>query len=121
MKDNSNHFAAPVRIIIEFTVVNLEMQGVICTYRFDIKWLKPAYRDKGSNEYKQLTQLEKRVIDGVHLRDSSHGLLADKPSDKDYDVLNRAYNKTRAFDSLQIKFVHNYLYAWCNPTSMPII
>ena len=80
------------------------MQGVICTYRFDINWLKPAYRDKGSDEYKQLTQLEKRVIDGVHRRDFSHGLMADKPSDKDYHVLNRAYHKRRAFDSLQIKF-----------------
>ena len=94
------------------------MQGVICTYRFDINWLKAAYRDKGSNEYKQLTQLEKRVIDGVHRRDFSHGLMADKPSDKDYDVLNGAYHKRRAFDSVQIKFVHNYLYAWCNPAQV---
>ncbi len=93
------------------------MQGVICTYRFDINWLKPAYRDKGSNEYKQLTQLEKGVIDGVHLRDASHGFMADKPSDKDYDVLNRAYNKTRALTVSKLS-LYNYLYAWCNPAQV---
>ncbi len=69
------------------------------TFRFDKNWLKAAYCDKRSKEYKRLKQDEKRVIDGVHKRHYVNGLLVDKPSKEDYNVLNRAYNRRREFDN----------------------
>ena len=68
------------------------------TFRLDIKWLKPDYRDKRTRKYAKLTQKEKRVIDGVHQRDFSNGLLPDQPSNEDYKVLNEAYEKRREFN-----------------------
>lgn len=76
------------------------MHAVVCyltactLYRFDKRWLKEEYRDKRTSAYQSLTGLKKKVIDGVHTRDITYGLLADKLSEEDWKVLNRAYSKS---------------------------
>ncbi len=66
------------------------------------------YRNKGTEQYKQLTPNEKHIIDGVHQRSGYHSLLLpNKPSIADYAVLNKAYDRQRVLKL--------HVYAWCNP------
>ncbi len=74
--------------------------------RFDIRWLKPEYRDKRSEKYQTLDEKSKRVIDGVHNRDFKNGSLPADISPKDYEVLNKAYGKSM-FKIIIIDFYNN--------------
>ena len=68
----------------------------MCFCRFDINWLKPEYRNLGEirrMKSTELTDTERKVLEGVHARDYHNGQLALNPSDLDYKALNDAYSR----------------------------
>ena len=69
----------------------LKMNGYLII-RLDIDWLKPKYRDldyvRSAND---LSDFERKVIEGVHTRDYHNGILPLLPSKLDHETLNQAY------------------------------